>query len=124
MFELTIKDQVYQFNFGFGFLKEINQRVSVPVDGLKDVKRAIGLQYAVAGIVDGDVEQLVEVLNAANKGFQPRVTQKMLEQYVEETDIDALFEQVLDFLKRANCTKNEVKKLMDAVSAKETGSMG
>lgn len=39
MFELTINDTVYQFNFGMGFMREINKRVSAPVDGLKDVKK-------------------------------------------------------------------------------------
>ena len=32
--ELTIKEQVYQFNFGMGFLREMNRKVTVPVDGI------------------------------------------------------------------------------------------
>lgn len=44
MFELTINDAVYQFNFGMGFLRELNKRVSTPVDGLPDVKKNIGLR--------------------------------------------------------------------------------
>ena len=45
--ELTIKEQVYQFNFGMGFLREMNRKVTMPVDGIKDVKRHIGLRYMV-----------------------------------------------------------------------------
>ena len=39
MLELTIKDTVYQFNFGMGFMREINKRIGTPVEGLKDVKK-------------------------------------------------------------------------------------
>ena len=35
MMELTINGTVYEFNFGMGFLREINKRVQTPVDGLK-----------------------------------------------------------------------------------------
>lgn len=39
MMELTIKGQVYQFNFGMGFLREINKQTNMPVDGLPGVKK-------------------------------------------------------------------------------------
>lgn len=35
--ELTINGQVYQFNFGMGFLRDVNKKIQVPVDNLKDV---------------------------------------------------------------------------------------
>ena len=37
MYELTINDVVYQFNFGMGFMREVNKKVCTPVDGLKAV---------------------------------------------------------------------------------------
>ena len=51
MFELTINEQVYQFHFGMGFLREINKTVSAPVDGLQGVKKNMGLRYTAAGII-------------------------------------------------------------------------
>ena len=72
--ELTINGQVYQFNFGMGFMREMNKKVSMPVDGVKDVRKNIGLKYAVAEIMDGDIEVLVDLLDAANNGQNPRVT--------------------------------------------------
>ena len=42
MLELTINEQVYEFNFGMGFMREINKRVGTPVDGLPDIKKNIG----------------------------------------------------------------------------------
>lgn len=117
MLELTIKDTVYQFNFGMGFMREINKRIGTPVEGLKDVKKNIGLQYMVAGIIDGDLEALSEVLLVANQGQNPRVTSKLIDEYIdsEDTDIDNLFDQVLDFLKSANATKKTVATLLEAI---------
>ena len=117
MFELTINGVVYQFLFGMGFMREINKRVGTPVEGLPDVKKNIGLQYSVAGIIDGDLEALVDILEVANKGQNPRVTRQLLDGFIddENTDVDALFTNVLDFLRSANATKTTVAKLEAAI---------
>ena len=117
MFELTIKGDVSQFNFGMGFLREINKKISTPVDGLKDVNKNIGLQYIVASVIDGDPEALVDLLEVANKGFSPRVSRNLLDSYIDdaETDIDDLFKTVIDFLKNANATKKAVETILEAV---------
>lgn len=117
MFELTINGKVYQFHFGMGFMREINKTVGAPVEGLKDVKKNIGLQYMVAGLLDNDPEALVEVLLVANKTQNPRVSRDVLDAYIdsEDTDIDALFSEVLDFLKSANATRKVVVTLQEAV---------
>lgn len=121
MLELTIKGTVYQFNFGMGFMRAINKLVGTPVDGLPDVKKNIGLQYYIAGVIDGDVEALVDVLDMANKNNEPRVTRDLLDFYIdnEETDIDALFDMVLDFLEKTNATKKVVANLLAMVEAEK-----
>ena len=121
MFELTISGVVYSFNFGMGFMREINKKISRPVDGMPDVKKNVGLQYAVAGIIDNDVETLVDVLDLANKGNSPRVTKALLDACIDdsETDIDALFKEVLGFLKSANATKKITNLLLEAVEAEK-----
>ena len=117
MFELEINGVMYQFNFGMGFLREINKKLAVPIDGLSGVKKNIGLQYFVASAFDGDVEALCEILDAANKAQNPRVTRAALDAYIddESTDIDALFNNVFDFLKSANATKKVVAPLLPKV---------
>lgn len=114
MFELTISGEVYQFNFGMGFLRKINKKVNQPVDGLKDVKKDIGLGYMVLLLIDRDVEALVDVLLASNEGTK-RVTQSMLDSYIdnEVEDIEQLFVEVLDFLRQANATKKKTIELME-----------
>lgn len=117
MYELTVNDQVVQFNFGMGFLREMNRKVSVPVEGMQGVKQNIGLRYNVARLIDGDVEALVDVLDAANLGCEPRVTRKTLDEFVDQadTDIDEVFSKVLGFLKTANATRKVTESVMEAV---------
>lgn len=121
MLELTINDTVYQFNFDMGFMREINKTVTTAVDGLRDVKKKIGLQYNVSGIIDGDLEALVNLLDIANKGQNPRVTKTLLDKYIddENTDVDELCESVIDFLKNANATKKTVATLTEAIEQQQ-----
>lgn len=117
MMELTIKGQVYQFNFGMGFLREINKQINVPVDGAPGVKKDVGFRYALMNLMDGDTEALVNVLDIANKGQELRVTRNFLDEYIddENTDIDGLFDTVMGFLKSANAVKRIVKEVLEAV---------
>lgn len=105
--ELTINGQVYSFKFNFGFLQALNKTVMIPVDGIKGVTKPGGLGLSIASLYSGDVEELVNVLDFANKGQEPRVTRNTLIEYIDspETDIDKLFDTVLDFLARSNATK-------------------
>lgn len=119
MFELTINGTVYSFNFGMGFMREINRLVGKPVDGVPNKTQNIGLRFYVLGLLDYDVEMLVDVLMAANKGMNPRATNALLDSYIDQpdTDIEALFKEVLDFLSNANATKKAVAAVMEAVEA-------
>lgn len=123
-FELTIKGVVYQFNFGMGFLRAINKKYSTPVDGIPDAKKNVGLRFKLAGLFDNDLEDLTEILLTANIGQQPRLSSENLDFYIDNecTDIDALFAEVIDFLKHANATKKtmaELQKLADQEREKQ-----
>lgn len=124
MFELTINGKVYQFKFGMGFLRKLDPTVTKPIEDIKGKVQNLGVQYAVAGIMDGDVMTLADVLVRANEGFTPRVTLKEVEEYIEseETDIDALFADVLGFLKSANATKKITLTLLEAVEKEKAKS--
>ena len=118
--ELTIGNQVYEFKAGIGFMREANKKVVEKIDNT-DTYRGVGLTYLVAGIIDGDIDDLVDALDLMNKGMKPRVTRVQLEEYIEEVDdIDKLFEDVLDFFANANVSKRIVKNLMERIEkAKE-----
>lgn len=124
MLELTINDKVYQFRFGMGFMREINKTLTQTASDNKNAKKNIGAQWKIAGIIDKDVEDLSEVLLIANKTETPRVTQKELDIYFDDdnTDINALFDTVLDFLENANATKNVVANLKKSIEKERAKS--
>ena len=121
MFELVINKNTYQFNFGMGFLKKIDPTITKAIDGVKGKVQNMGLHFAVAGIIDGDIETLIDVLYRANEGFTPRLEKSEIEKHIEnpDTDIDGLFKEVLDFLKRANVTKKKTAELIEYVEAEK-----
>jgi len=117
MMELQIKGQVYQFKFGFGFMREIDKQQIVKAPN--GTQQNIGFQTAVGGILDGDAQALEDVLLLANKGQDPRLTADVLEEYIEdeETDVDALFDRVIDFLKKSNVSKKKTLNLLKQAEA-------
>ena len=117
MEELVINGQTYEFKFGIGFLRDMNKMIAVPVKEVPGMKKDVGFTYYAAEMLGGDVEALVMILNAANKGQNPRITPAALEAYVEDpdTDIDELFDKVKDFLLGANVTKKATKFLVEQV---------
>lgn len=122
MFELTINNNVYKFVFGMGFLKDLDPTITRKIDGVTGKVEQLGVQYAVAGIIDGNVFDLVNVLDVGNKYADgDRLSRKDIEAYIEdaETDLDELFEKVLDFLSRANVTKKIVANIQKAIEAEK-----
>ena len=88
MMELTINGKVYQFKFGLGFLRDANK--------MKTQKMPNGLEQETGG----------RLLIAG-----------IMEDYLEdsETDIDALFEETMYFLKNSNATKKTVASIEQAM---------
>ena len=53
----------------------------------------------------------------ANQGMSPRVTKPLLDSYIDDEceDIDKVFEDVLNFLGKANATKKTVANLQEMI---------
>ena len=115
--ELAINGSVYQFSFNIGFLRNINKTITVDVDGMDGVKRNVGLRYSVGLLLDGDLETLVDVLELANKGQSTRLTKKAIEDYIDnaDTDVDEVFDSVIEGLKQANATKKATLATIEAI---------
>ena len=111
-FELIMNGQPYEFVFGMGFLKAINAKATTKVPN-SNYSINTGLKFIMAQVIDNDIEALAEVLMLANKGMTPRLTQKDLYAFLEDedTDIEAVFDAVLDFFGKANVTKTTYKEL-------------
>ena len=118
-FELTIDGQPYEFVFGMGFLKAINAKATEKVPD-SNYSVNVGAKYIMAQVMDRDLEALCEVLMLANKGMTPRLTEKILYAFIEDedTDVEKVFDTVIDFFGKANATKmvyQSLKTLTEAV---------
>ncbi len=116
MLELTIKEKTYSFRFGMGFMREIDKQSYTTVEG-SNVKRNTGFQFAVADLYDENLEGLVNILLIANKTEQPRVNRDLLDFYIDEecSDVSALCEEVLEFLKSGNATKKKTEDTLEFI---------
>ena len=98
-------------------MREIDKQQTVKAPN--GTQQNIGFQTAVGGILDGDAQALEDVLLLANKRQEPRLTADVLEEYIEdeETDVDALFDGVIDFLKKSNVSKKKTLNLLKQAEA-------
>ena len=111
-FELIMNGQPYAFCFGMGFLKTINAKATTKVPN-SNYSINTGLKFIMAQVIDRDIEALAEVLMTANAGMTPRLKQKDLYEFLEDedTDIDEVFDTVIDGVGKANVTKPTYKEL-------------
>lgn len=120
---ILMNGTLYEFNFGMGFIRDINKKVCQSVDGIKGFEDKIGATVYFTGVVNGDIECLETVLmTAANKKQDPPLTVDVLDAYIDDdaTDIDKLFSDVTDFLSQANASKKILKKAQDIQSQQKT----
>lgn len=122
--ELEIKGTVYEFKATFGFLKEANKLSKSHIDAF-DVDKNTGFRYLAASLYDGDVEALRDMLFYLNYGQDPRVTKKLIEEYIESEceDVDKLFDDVMGFLADSNVTKKTMKALDDQIKIAQESQM-
>lgn len=121
MFELIIKDTAYQLNFGFGFRREIDPRVTQKSNDVQGKAANLGVQQLIAGVMDGDPEDIATAIEVGNRGFEPRIKRAELEAYLEseEADIEEIMEKLLGFFERANCTKKTYQRLQEYAAAEK-----
>ncbi|WP_407385233.1 tail assembly chaperone [Holdemanella porci] len=117
--EIEANGEIYQLVAGFGFLHEVNKRVTVDVPNTKN-KKEVGLKFMVASIMDGDIDALVDCIFCMNIGQTPRLKKTDIERYLEDVeDIDKVFEDVINFLSHANVCRKEVMQLMSVQEAEK-----
>lgn len=127
MFEIEINGIVYSFKFGLGFARAINKTRQMTAENGEKVDA--GLNYAVANIIDENLMELVDILLIANKTEKVKVSRETLETYLEDndTDVDKLFKDLLDFFETNNSTKKAVatiRKMMEEQEAKAKAEKG
>jgi hypothetical protein len=110
--EIEINGQPYELNFGMGFLEDIQKQQAFSSNG---AKMDAGLRVAVIGIHNGDVLQLWNVINTANRDSKVRITKQAFEQHLDNAsveDIDSLFLQVEGFLTQSSSTGRTTRQVL------------
>lgn len=117
--EIEVNGEIYQLVAGFGFLHEVNKKVTVDVPNTGK-KKEVGLKFMVASIIDGDIDALADCILYMNIGQTPRLKKADVENYLEDVDdIDKVFEDVINFLSQANACKKEVRPLVSTQEAEK-----
>lgn len=117
--EIETNGEIYQLVAGFGFLHEVNKKVTVDVPNMGK-KKEVGLKFMVASIIDGDIDALADCIFYMNVGQAPRLKKADVEKYLEDVDdIDKVFEDVINFLSQANACKKEVRPLVSTQEAEK-----
>lgn len=116
--ELEMNGKTYQFKAGMKFIQKANKKQFIINEG---IRVDVGLTLMIGNIMEGDVMALCDALLLMNEGMDPRVTENTIDEYLEDedTDIETLFEKVIDFFKMSNCTKKTVQKLEEEKKEKE-----
>lgn len=121
MADIIINGTSYPLKFGMRFLREVNKRNTVPVEGMKGVMENVGMKWMVAELMDNSTEALADAIFTANKTESPRLTMPEIDEFLdsEDTDIDGVFCDVLGFLGSANATKRLVQYMEKMVAKKK-----
>lgn len=116
--ELIINENVYNFRFGIGFVRYLDGKASVKQDG---VIFGVGLETLLPNLLSKNTVTLVDCLIAANRTEKITVTQDILDKYIDDdsTDIDQVFEDVIEELKKSNASKLKTAKIIEDIKKNE-----
>jgi hypothetical protein len=117
--ELVINGTTYEFNFGMGFLRQVDPMHQQKANG---ITQNIGLIVEIAKVLDGDITALCGILRMANKGFTPRLEQAEFDKWIEDpaTDIEEVFKEVEGFFANSNCCKMAYQKVAPTLAETPT----
>lgn len=109
--ELQITDKIFQFKFGYGFLKRVNDKFTL--ESQSGVPVRTGVSIIVTNLLLADLETTFDVLMMANVTEIPRVTTSDLEALVDQMGGVELVKLVLEELKKSEYTKTLTNKLLE-----------
>lgn len=116
MYSKEIGGKMYDFKFGIGFVRDIDKTKTVKADDGSVQK--LGLTYAIAGLMDGDFEKLIDCLMYGNKYSDgEKLDRRQIEEWLESDDVSLEQEcrDLLDFFESANFTSRKTRDLREAM---------
>jgi A2 protein len=112
--KLIINDTEYNFRFGIGFVRHLDGESSIRQNG---ITFGVGLESMVTKLTMKDTVALSDTLAAANMTECPRVQTADIDQYIDDetTDIEGLFDKVIDELKKSNATRLKTEEILKTI---------
>lgn len=105
---IEINGKEHEIHFGIRFVNELDKAFAGD-----QARYGLGIAYALPRMLDGDAAALAKVLYLATCTEKNRPKEDDVNTYVEEVDdIEALIQEVIDELKKANATKIKAVKMM------------
>lgn len=120
MYTREINGKIYEFKFGIGFVRDIDKTQMTKGDDGSQQK--VGLVYAIAGLMDGDFEKLIDCLMLGNKyAAGERLERKTIEEWLESDGVDLEQEcrDLLDFFETSNFTRRKMTDLKETLQKNE-----
>lgn len=107
--EVTIKDKVYPLHFGLDFINEMDKRYSI--ESAVGLKFGAGMQSVIYYLEQWNPTVLIELILGATHTLKSIPSRKDIEEWLEEQDLEDLFNRFLLALKQAPMTGIQVKRL-------------
>ena len=112
---ITINDKDYTLNFGFDFLRVLDERYSINQNG---VAFGFGVQHAVVDLQQKNPLVLLDLIQAGTATERQKPSVKGIEAYVveeaEKGHLDSLFDDFLSALRTQPLTKATTKRVEEA----------
>lgn len=115
---IKINETDYRVSFGVGFIRELDKKYYT--EAKTGVRFGMGLEVKMPMLLSDDVITLSEFLYDGTCTEEKRPTQKDIDKYIDSVDdIEHLFEEVVDELKKHNATKLAVKRIQEELKAQK-----
>lgn len=108
---LKINGKDCRLNFGVGFIRELDSKYFM--QSKTGARFGSGLETKVPMLLSGDAVTLSEFIHLGTAGMEKdRPSIQEVDEYIDSAeDIEGLFDQVVDELKKSNACKVKVQKM-------------
>ena len=113
--QIEINGKEIDLNFGIRFIRELDEKYNLVVAGKKV---GVGIEETIPRILMGNVVALEDVIYAATWTAKKRPTLSEMDDFIDGVeDIEALFEEVIEELKKQNATKKRTATAVAGMTA-------
>ena len=113
--QIEINGKEIDLNFGIRFIRELDEKYNLIVAGKKV---GVGIEETIPRILMGNVVALEDVIYAATWTAKKRPTLSEMDDFIDGVeDIEALFNEVIEELKKQNATKKRTASAVAGMAA-------